>query len=198
MSEVTLIGIDLAKTIFRINAVDDKGGRRMNKNIHRDNLVRFFAPLPECAVAMEACASSHYWGRTLESLGHTVKLIHPRYVTPYRLGDKNDANDASAIRAAAMRPDMRFVRLKTQRQSDMQAVQPGATRSVQAPSPPERASRGPGKDALRPCFRGRRLPRPISVLCRVSVQVAVKTCFWGSANAATASYGPCSFMEHGR
>lgn len=94
----------------------------MNKNLHRDSIVKFFAPLPECTVAMEACASSHYWGRTIESLGHTVKLIHPRYVTPYRLGDKNDANDAAAICAAAQRPDMRFVRLRSQRQSDIQAL----------------------------------------------------------------------------
>jgi transposase len=122
MSEITLIGIDLAKNIFRINCVDENGKRVMNKNLHRDSVINFFAPLPECTVAMEACASSHYWGRTIESLGHTVKLIHPRYVTPYRLGDKNDANDAAAICAAAQRPDMRFVRLRSQRQSDTQAL----------------------------------------------------------------------------
>jgi transposase len=122
MSESTLIGIDLAKNIFRINCVDENGKRLMNKNLHRDSVINFFAPLNECTVAMEACASSHYWGRTIESLGHTVKLIHPRYVTPYRLGDKNDANDAAAICAAAQRPDMRFVRLRSQRQSDIQAL----------------------------------------------------------------------------
>jgi len=122
MSESTLIGIDLAKNIFRINCVDENGKRIMNKNLHRDSVINFFAPLNECTVAMEACASSHYWGRTIESLGHTVKLIHPRYVTPYRLGDKNDANDAAAICAAAQRPDMRFVRLRSQRQSDIQAL----------------------------------------------------------------------------
>lgn len=122
MSEITLIGIDLAKNIFRINCMDARGKRIMNKNLHRESIIRFFAPLPECTVAMEACASAHYWGRTIESLGHTVKLIHPRYVTPYRLGDKNDANDAAAICAAAKRPDMRFVRLRSQRQSDMQAL----------------------------------------------------------------------------
>jgi len=122
MSEITLIGIDLAKNIFRINCVDKNGKRLVNKNIHRSSIVNFFAPLPECTVAMEACASSHYWGRTIESLGHTVKLIHPRYVTPYRLGDKNDANDAAAICAAAQRPDMRFVRLRSQRQSDTQSL----------------------------------------------------------------------------
>jgi transposase len=122
MSEITLIGIDLAKNIFRINCMDENGKRVMNKNLHRESIIRFFAPLPECTVAMEACASSHYWGRTIESLGHTVKLIHPRYVTPYRLGDKNDANDAVAICAAAQRPDMRFVRLRSQRQSDIQSL----------------------------------------------------------------------------
>ena len=122
MSEITLIGIDLAKNIFRINCVDENGKRVMNKNLHRDNIIKFFAPLSECTVAMEACASSHYWGRTIESLGHTVKLIHPRYVAPYRLGDKNDANDAAAICAAAHRPDMRFVRLRSQQQSDTQSL----------------------------------------------------------------------------
>lgn len=122
MSEITLIGIDLAKNIFRINCTDDNGKRVMNKNLHRESIIQFFAPLPECTVAMEACASSHYWGRTIESLGHTVKLIHPRYVAPYRFGDKNDANDAAAICAAAQRPDMRFVRLRSQRQSDIQSL----------------------------------------------------------------------------
>jgi transposase len=122
MSEITLIGIDLAKNIFRINCLDRNGKRVMNKNLHRGSVISFFAALPECTVAMEACASSHYWGRTIESLGHTVKLIHPRYVTPYRLGDKNDANDAAAICAAAQRPDMRFVRVRSQRQSDVQSL----------------------------------------------------------------------------
>lgn len=122
MNEATLIGIDLAKNIFRINCLDKNGKRIMNKNIHRDSLIKFFAQVPACTVAMEACASSHYWGRTIESLGHTVRLIHPRYVTPYRLGDKNDANDAAAICAAAQRPDMRFVRLRSQRQSDIQSL----------------------------------------------------------------------------
>jgi transposase len=111
-----------AKNILRINCVDKKGKRVMNKSLHRDSLLRFLTALPQCTVAMEACASSHYWGRAIASLGHTVKLVHPRYVTPYRLGDKNDANDAAAICAAAQRPDMRFVRLRSQRQSDIQSL----------------------------------------------------------------------------
>lgn len=122
MNEITLIGLDLAKNIFRVNAVDKHGKRIMNKNIHRGSMVTFFANLTSCTVAMEACSSCHYWARTIESLGHEVKIIHPRYVTPYRMGDKNDANDAAAICAAAKRPDMRFVRIKSQSQSDMQAI----------------------------------------------------------------------------
>jgi len=122
MNEITLTGIDLAKNIFRINSVDKKGKRVLSKNIQRDGLLRFLSTLPQCTVAMEACASSHYWGRSIAALGHTVKLIHPHYVTPYRLGDKNDANDAAAICAAALRPDMRFVRLRSQRQSDIQSL----------------------------------------------------------------------------
>ena len=122
MSEITLIGIDLAKNMFRLNSVDKKGKRTMNRNIPRDGLLRFLSTLPQCTVAMEACASSHYWGRSIAALGHTVKLIHPQYVTPYRLGDKNDANDAAAICAAALRPDMRFVRLRSKRQTDIQSL----------------------------------------------------------------------------
>lgn len=122
MKKITLVGIDLAKTVLRINCVNENGKRVENRNLHRDSVIRFFATIPECTVAMEACASSHYWGRRIESLGHTVKLIHPLYVKPFRLGDKNDANDAAAICAAATRPDMRFVQLKTQRQSDIQAL----------------------------------------------------------------------------
>ena len=122
MSEITLIGIDLAKNIFRINCVDKKGKRILNQSLHRDGLIRFLSTVPQCTVAMEACASSQYWGRAAASLGHTVKLIHPHYVTPYRLGNKNDANDAAAICAAAQRPDMRFVRLRSQHQSDIQSL----------------------------------------------------------------------------
>lgn len=122
MNEITLIGLDLAKNIFRVNAVNKHGKRIMNKNIHRGSMVTFFANLPSCVVAMEACSSCHYWARTIESLGHEVKIVHPRYVTPYRMGDKNDANDAAAICSAASRPDMRFVRMKSQNQSDMQAI----------------------------------------------------------------------------
>lgn len=122
MNEITLIGLDLAKTIFRVNAVDKFGKLIMNKNIHRERLVSFLANLPVCTVAMESCATSHYRGRIIHPLGHAVRLIHSRYVTPFPLGDKNDAHDAATICAAAQRPDMRFVRIKSQRQTDIQGI----------------------------------------------------------------------------
>ena len=71
---------------------------------------------------MEACASSEYWARTIESLGHTVRRIHPRYVKAYLLGAKNDVNDAAAICEAVQRPNMRFVPHKSPEQTDIQCV----------------------------------------------------------------------------
>jgi transposase len=111
MSESTLIGIDLAKNIFRINCVDENGKRVMNKSLHRNSLIKFFTLLPKCMVAMEACASFHYWGSTIESLGHRVKLIHPRYVTPYRLGDKNCQSALKFDPPCASKSDLLWVSL---------------------------------------------------------------------------------------
>ena len=85
-------------------------------------LVAFLVQPPACTVVMGACGSSHYWARKIESLGHVVHLIHPKFVIPYRLGDKNDANDAAAICAAFLRPNMRFVKIRTLEQSDMQGL----------------------------------------------------------------------------
>jgi transposase len=78
--------------------------------------------LPPCNVFIEACGSSNYWGRKFENLGHKVKLIHPKYVKPYVKRNKNDANDAAGIAAAARDPDMRFCNVKTENQQDMQSI----------------------------------------------------------------------------
>jgi len=71
---------------------------------------------------MEACAGANYWGRELERLGYSVKLIPPQFVKPYVKGNKNDYNDARAIAEAATRPGMRFVGIKTVEQQDIQAL----------------------------------------------------------------------------
>jgi transposase len=85
------------------------------KKLSRAQLLGFLAKLPVCTVAMEACATSHYWGREIAKLGHAVRLIPPISVKPFVKRQKNDAADAEAIAEAASRPTMRFVALKSSR-----------------------------------------------------------------------------------
>ena len=122
MKTITTIGIDLAKNSFTVYGVNAKGKPVMQHTLTRAGVVRFFAHLPSCLVGMEACASSEYWARTIESMGHTVRRIHPRYVKAYLLGAKNDVNDAAAICEAVQRPNMRFVPHKSPEQTDIQCI----------------------------------------------------------------------------
>jgi len=122
MKTITTIGIDLAKNSFTVYGVNAKGKPVMQRTLARAGVIRFFAQLPACLVGMEACASSEYWARTIESLGHEVRRIHPRYVKAYLLGAKNDANDAAAICEAVQRPNMRFVPHKSPEQTDIQCI----------------------------------------------------------------------------
>jgi transposase len=122
MKTVTTIGIDLAKNSFTVYGVNAEGKPVLQRTLSRSNVVRFFANLPACLVGMEACASSEYWARVIESLGHEVRRIHPRYVKAYLLGAKNDTNDAAAICEAVQRPNMRFVPHKSPEQTDIQCI----------------------------------------------------------------------------
>ena len=90
--------------------------RPFRKKLSRSQLVPFLAAQPRCIVAMEACASAHFWGRAVRELGHEVRLIPPIYVKPFVKRQKNDAADAEAIAEAASRPNMRFVEVKSQEQ----------------------------------------------------------------------------------
>ncbi len=122
MKKITIIGIDLAKNVFQLCGVDSQGKHILRRRLMRAQVIPFFAQLPSCLVAMEACASSQYWARTIEELGHEVKRIPAQFVTPYRRGNKTDATDAAAICEAVQRPNMRFVPNKTQEQADIQAL----------------------------------------------------------------------------
>ncbi len=122
MKTTTTIGIDLAKNSFSVYGVNATGKPVLSRTLSRAGVVRFFANLPSCLVGMEACASSEYWARIIESLGHEVRRIHPRYVKAYLLGAKNDANDAAAICEAVQRPNMRFVPHKSPEQTDIQCI----------------------------------------------------------------------------
>lgn len=119
---ITTIGLDLAKRTFHVVCFDKHGKELKKKMLKRPQLLKFFANIPPCRVCMEACASSHYWGRELSKLGHNVFLISPQHVKPYVRGNKNDYNDARAIAEAGTRPEMPRVAIKTPEQQDLQAI----------------------------------------------------------------------------
>lgn len=116
---VTLIGIDLAKTIFQVCGVNQAGKRVFNRAIRRHQLLTFLAQYPGLTIAMEACSGSNYWGRALQERGYPVKLLPPQHVKPFVKGNKNDRNDAFAICEAASRPDIQSVQPRTLAQTDM-------------------------------------------------------------------------------
>lgn len=116
MKEVSTIGLDIAKNVFQVHGIDREGHVVEQKKIKRANMLAYFAKLKPCLIGIEACATAHYWGRVLSSLGHEVKLIPPSYVKPYVRRGKNDAVDAAAICEAVTRPHMRFVAIKTEDQ----------------------------------------------------------------------------------
>lgn len=115
---VTVIGIDLAKNVFALHGVNAAGKPILVKPVvRREQLLEVLAQLPPCIIGMEACTGAHHWARQLIKLGHTPKLMAPKFVIPYRLQGKhgkNDANDAAAICEAVTRPNMRFVPVKTE------------------------------------------------------------------------------------
>lgn len=114
--EITTIGLDLAKSIFQVHAVDAAGTVVVRKALRRSQVLPFFTKLPPCLVGIEACGTSHHWARTLAKLGHEVRLMPPAYVKPYVKRGKTDANDAEAICEAVTRPTMRFVPVKAPEQ----------------------------------------------------------------------------------
>lgn len=113
MGEVSTIGLDLAKSVFQAHGADATGKVVFRKKLRREQVLEFFAGQPKCLVAMEACASAHFWARELASVGHTTKLIAPNYVKPFVKRQKNDMADAEAICEAAQRSTMRLITPKS-------------------------------------------------------------------------------------
>jgi transposase len=130
MSEVTTIGLDLAKHVFQVHGTDASGAAVLRKRLRRGHVVAFFAALPRCVVGLEACATAHYWARELRAVGHEVRLMPAQYVKAYVKRHKNDAADAAAICEAVGRPSMRFVALKTAEQQAALPLHRGRERLV--------------------------------------------------------------------
>jgi transposase len=120
--KITTVGIDLAKNVFQVHGVDERGKAVLRKQLRRAQVAVFFGNLPPCVIGMEACASAHYWGRTLQRFGHTVRLMAPQFVKPYVKTNKNDVADAEAICEAVSRPNMRFVPIKSIEQQAILSV----------------------------------------------------------------------------
>ena len=116
---ITLIGLDIAKSVFQVHAADGQGRPVMRRKLRRAEVAAFFQGLTPCIVGLEACPGSHYWARVIRSLGHEVRLLPAQYVRPFVKTNKNDAADAEAICEAMMRPTMRFVPIKEEKQQEV-------------------------------------------------------------------------------
>lgn len=115
----TTYGLDIAKNVFQLYWVDAETGEVSNRRFSRDELIRFLAKRLAGRIALEACASAHWWARKLRSLGHEPVLLHARYVRPFVQTNKTDASDARAIWTAMQQPQMRNVAQKTVEQQAM-------------------------------------------------------------------------------
>jgi transposase len=113
LSSVTRVGLDLAKHVFQVHAVDAAGSEIDKRALRRGKLLDYFAALPSCTIGVEACSSAHHWARQFEAMGHRVMLIPPIYVKPFVKRQKTDAADAMAICEAMGRPGMRCVPVRS-------------------------------------------------------------------------------------
>ena len=116
MTEITRIGLDIAKNVFEVHAVNAQEQVVVRRSLRRNQVLAWFAKLSPCLIGIEACGTAMYWARELTLLGHTVRLIPPAYAKAYVRRNKNDPADARAICEAVGRPSMRFVPIKTEQQ----------------------------------------------------------------------------------
>lgn len=158
--KITTIGFDLAKSVFQVHGVDQRDKAVARRSLSRSQVVPYFSKLEPCLIGMEACGSAHYWARTLQQLGHEVRLMSPQFVRPYVKGNKHDAADAAAICEAVRRPNMRFVAVKSVEQQAILAIHRARAGIVKARTAQSNQLRGILSEF------GMAIPRGISALYR--------------------------------
>lgn len=139
---ITTIGLDLAKNVFQVHGVDERGSAVLRKQLRRDQVAAFFAKLQPCLVGVEACGGAHFWAAKLTALGHQVKMMAPQFVKPYVKTNKNDSLDAEAICEAVARPNMRFVPVKAPEQQSVLSLHTARESFVHARSAQANQIRG--------------------------------------------------------
>ena len=122
MKKSNTIAIDLAKNIFQVCVFSPERLLVSNQRLSRKQLTEFLVKQVPSIVVIEACYSSHYWARKVQSMEHEVRIIPAQHAKPFVRGNKNDTNDAIAIAEASWRPNIRFVPVKTLEQQDIQAL----------------------------------------------------------------------------
>jgi len=122
MNKHNVISIDLAKNIFEVCVISPTGKLLSRHTLKRNKLASFMVKQAVAVVAMEACGGAHHWARMFSKMGHQVVMLAPKVVTPFRQGQKTDANDALAIGEAAVRPALKRVAVKSLDQQSLQSM----------------------------------------------------------------------------
>jgi transposase len=120
--ESTTIAVDLAKTVFEVAVSDRPGHIALRRRLSRSQFLLFFVQQPAATILLEACGSSHHWGRELQRLGHAVQLLPPHHVRRYRAGNKTDAADAKALLEAYRNEEILSVPVKSVDQQALTAL----------------------------------------------------------------------------
>ncbi|HHW1690086.1 TPA: IS110-like element ISPa49 family transposase [Pseudomonas aeruginosa] len=118
----TIVGIDIAKSVFQIHEVDKETGEVTSHQIKRARLLQHFINREPCFIGMEACGGAQHWARQFVAMGHTVKLLPAQSVRPFAGGNKNDVADARAIWIAVQQPGIKAVAIKTEAQQAVLAL----------------------------------------------------------------------------
>jgi transposase len=117
-----VVGVDIAKRVFQLHWVEPATGEIVALQLKRERFLEHFANRSPCVIGMEACGGSQHWARSLQKLGHEVKLLSARMVKPFVGGNKNDAADARGIWTAVQQPGIKLVAVKSEEQQAILAL----------------------------------------------------------------------------